>query len=328
LYVECVGNHCHEEGVMTGFGNSNPGSGYGGPRYPGTFLLALREAIVRLNWTPAVWKPGSVECLDSAGKSQHIGMDNMYRRLKQEPRDKWADLLVEVLASVPPEAATPPQDLNEVADRLLVRLGPPFAHRSGEPEIWSRPLIANCLAALLVIDYPNSMSYVSQKLIADSGKDPEIWFAQALENLSARTTPDCVKVVHEESGLLQSQVGDAYDSSRALLLDALRPGHEDNGFFVVVPGRDHLLFLPIVAETMVIAPWLRAIAGKTFRDMPYPISPELFWVRQGVWHLFEIATEGEDILVKPPPEFTEVLARLQPDVIEGPPQDDSDDLSV
>jgi hypothetical protein len=312
---------------MPDFGDSNPGSGYGGSRYPGTFLLALREAIAILNWTPTAWKPGTVECLDAAGKSQHIGMDNMYRRLKREPREKWADLLVEVLGSVPPDASMPPDNLSDVADRLLVRLGPPFAHRSGEPEIWSRPLIANHLVALLVIDYPNSMSYVSQKLIADSGKDPEIWYAQAIDNLSAKTGPDCVKCVHEETGLLQSQAGDAYDSSRALVLDSLRPGHEDNGFFAIVPGRDHLLFVPIASETMVVAPWLKAIAAKTYRDMPYPISPELFWVRRGVWHLFEIATEGEDILVKPPPEFADVIARMRPEVEKEPPeQDDSGDL--
>lgn len=305
---------------MPSVSDNNPGTGYGGSRYPGTFLLALREAIARLNWTPTTWKPGSVECVDAAGKSQHIGMDNMFRRLRHEPREKWADLLFDVLGSVPAEAATPPANLHDVADRLLVRLGPPSAFQAGEPKIWSRPLIAGHLDALLVIDYPSSMSYVSEKLIAESGEDADYWFARALENLRAKTGPDCIKIVHEETGLMQAQVGDAYDSSRALLIDALAPGHEENGFFAIVPGRDHFLFVPISNETMVVAPWLRAIAGKTHRDMPYPISPELFWVRGGVWHLFEIATEGDDILVKPPPEFTDVIARLRPDVVaEEPP---------
>lgn len=313
---------------MPNFGDSNPGSGFGGPRYPGTFLLALREAIARLNWTPTTWKPGSVECVDAAGKSQHIGMENMFRRLKREPREKWAELIVDVLGSVPPEAATPPENLHDVADRLMVRLGPPTAFKKGEPEIWSRPLIEGHLVALLVIDYPSSMSYVSEKLINDSVESPEFWFARAFANLSAKTGPDCVKVVHEETGLLQAQVGDAYDSSRALLLDLLAPGHEENGFFAIVPGRDHLLFVPVSSETMVVAPWLRAIAGKTYRDMPYPISPELFWVRRGQWHRFVIETEGEDILVKPPPEFADVVERLSPDIRdESPPQDDSEKLS-
>jgi hypothetical protein len=80
---------------------------------------------------------------------------------------------------------------------------------------------------------------------------------------------------------------------------------------------------------MVVTPWLRAIAAKTYRDMPYPISPELFWVRRGQWHRFVIETEGEDILVKPPPEFADVVERLSPEIRdESPPQDDSGDLSV
>lgn len=313
---------------MASFTDSNPGSGFGGPRYPGTFLLALREAIDKLQWTPTVWKPNCVECVDAAGKSQQIGMDNMYRRLKHEPRVRWPELLLELLSSVPADAATPPDNLEDVAERLLVRLGPPFAHRAGEPELWSQPLIEDQLVALLVIDHPTSMSYVSKKLIVDSGKDASVWLDRAIDNLSTRTAPESVVCVHEDSGLLQSQVGDAYDSSRALLLDNLKPGHEDNGFFVIVPGRDHLLFVPISSQTMVIAPWLRAIAGKTYRDMPYPISPELFWVRRGQWHLFTIETEGEAILVKPPPEFADVIERLRPEGIDEPSQDDRGDLSI
>lgn len=297
---------------MPSIADNNPGSGFGGPRYPGTFLLALREAFAKLNWQATMWKPSSVECVDPSGHTQQVGLENMYRRLRREPRERWPDLLVELLSSVNPEAVTPPENLLDVADRLLVRLGPPFARQDADTAIWSRTLIEDHLVALLVIDYPNSMSYVTEKLIAASGQSGDYWFDQALVNLSDKSSPDCVKCVHEESGLLQAQVGDAYDSSRALLLDLLAPGHKENGFFVIVPGRDHLLFVPVLAETMMLAPWMRAIAGKTHRDMPYPASPELFWVRQGVWHHFVIEADGEDILVKPPPEFAEVMARLRP----------------
>ena len=89
---------------------------------------------------------------------------------------------------------------------------------------------------------------------------------------------------------------------------------------MIVPGRDHLLVLPITAETIMMAPWLRAIASKTHQEMPYPISPELFWVRAGVWHLFAIESDGEHVLVKPPPPFAEVMARLRP---KDADQDDS-----
>jgi hypothetical protein len=292
---------------------TNPGSGSGKSRYSGTFLLALREALATLGWQAVAWKTSSVECTDANGQTQQIGLENMYRRLRHEPRANWPNLLAELLGSVPPEAAAPPDNLREVADRLLVRLGPPFSRKDAVADVWHLPLVADQVAACLVIDYPTSMSYVTETMIAESDQDAAYWYERAIANLRSKSEAGCMIVVHEESGLLQSQAGDAYDSSRALLLDTLIPGHEDNGFYVIVPSRDHLLVLPINAETMPMAPWLRAIASKTYREMPYPISPELFWVRRNKWHHFMIESAGEDLVVRPPDEFVDVIERLRTD---------------
>jgi hypothetical protein len=304
---------------------TNPGSGFGGPRYPGTFLLALREALAQLKWQAVAWKGSSVECLDPQGQSQQVGLENMYRRLKREPRDRWPELLADLLGSVPAEACKPPGSLHEVADRLLVRLGPPFSRHDSGIDVWNLPLAVDHLTAFLVIDYPTSMSYVTEKMVADSGEPGEHWYECALANLRGKSEAGCMTQVHDDSGLLQAQVADAYDSSRALLLDVLAPGHEEDGFFVIVPSRDHLLLLPITASTLAMAPWLRAIASKTYREMPYPISPELFWVRRGAWHHFAIESEGEDLVARPPPEFEEVMERLRP-AEDEPPTADSDGM--
>src|SRR4051812_31726917 len=144
----------------------NPGSGFGGPRYPGTFLLALREAFAQLNWQAVAWKGSAVECVDPHGVSQHVGLENMYRRMRREPRGQWPTLLAELLGSVNPEAANPPDDLHEVADRLLVRLGPPFSRQEADVGVWHLPLVDEQLMAFLVIDYPSSMSYVTEKMIS------------------------------------------------------------------------------------------------------------------------------------------------------------------
>ena len=297
---------------MPSDGHKNPGSGFGGPRYPGTFLLALREAFAKLNWEALTWKASNVECVDTEGISRQVGLDNLYRRLRREPREKWPDLLASLLGSVTPEAATPPSDLSDVADQLLVRLGPPFAYQKSGVDVWSYPLVERHLSACLVIDYPTSMSYVTEKMIADSTQDGAYWYQRALANLHAKSEAGCLVQVHDESGLLQSLVADAYDSSRGLLLDRLAPGHEENGFYVIVPGRDHLLVMPINQTTLMMAPSLRGFAAKTFQETPYPISPELFWVYQGVWHHFVFESAGENLLVKPPVAFVEVMKRLQP----------------
>jgi len=237
----------------------------------------------------------------------------MYRRLRREPRERWPELLAEILASVTPDVANPPDDLNGVGDRLLVRLGPAFSHKEAELDVWHRSIAGENVLSFLVIDYPNSMSYVTEKMIANSEHDADHWYQLALANLRQRTQPDCLQVVHDESGLLQSQAGDAYDSSRGLILDDLVPGQKDDGFYVIIPGRDHLLTLPVTEHTLMMAPWLRAVASKMYGDIPYPISPELFWVRGGVWHPFVIESDGDDLIVKPPLPFLDVLRKLRPD---------------
>jgi hypothetical protein len=319
---------------MSSFGQSNPGQGFGAPRYPGTFMLALREAIGKLGWQAQVWRGTSVECVDAAGAQREIGLENLYRRLRREPRESWPDLVAELLGSVPAEAAILPDDLNQVAEQIMVRLGPPVTGQNAGAGVWSRVLVDEHLAALLVIDYPSSMSYVSEKMIASSGHDSAYWYERALANLHGKSGAACFAPVHDDSGLLQAQVADAYDSSRALLLDLLQPGHDENGFYVIVPSRDHCFVLPVTPETLMLAPWLRTIATKMCKDMPYPISPELFWVRGGFWHHFAIEHTGEDVLVKPPAAFVEVMARLRPDMEvtnetadDEPEQDDSGSVS-
>ena len=186
---------------MPSFGHSNPGYGFGGPRYPGTFLLALREALAKLNWQATAWKGSSVECTDPNGLSQHIGLENMYRRLKREPRNSWPNLLVDLLSSVPPEAATPPDDLHDVADQLFVRLGPPFARQDPDLDVWCQPLVGDHLSASLVIDYPSSMSYVTERMVATSGEDGAHWLERALANLRGKSEAGCIAEVHPETGV-------------------------------------------------------------------------------------------------------------------------------
>ena len=237
-----------------------------------------------------------------------------------------------MLGSVPAEAVNPPDDLNQVAEQIMVRLGPPVGRQNAELDMWSRPLVDDRISALLVIDYPTSMSYVTEKMIAASGQSGTYWFERALANLHGKTAAGCFAPVHDESGLLQAQAADAYDSSRALILDLLVPGHDDNGFYVIVPSRDHCFVLPVTADTLMLAPWLRTIAAKMCNDMPYPISPELFWVRGGFWHHFAIEHAGQEVHVKPPHAFIEVMARLRPDMDVSdesaePDQDDSGPVS-
>jgi hypothetical protein len=298
---------------------SDPDQGSGPPRYPGSFLLAFREACAAQGWQVVRWKGDSVECTDPAGKEQVIGLENLFRRARQAGRSQWPELVSEFLATVgaidPDEHL--PEHLDDVANRLLVRVGQGVIQMPDDATVWSQPLGETSLHVSLVVDYPNRMCYVTEQLIQDSGLPGSRWLETALTNLQARTPADSLEIIDEESGLWMCSVGDAYDSSRALLLDRLLPEQAADGYFVSLPGRDALFVLPVDARGLGQVHLLKMLAQKNYQSAPYPISAEVYWVRGGVWRVFPIHVKNDAITIEPPEEFQDVLERLMPE--EGSP---------
>jgi hypothetical protein len=293
---------------------SNPGVGSGAPKYPGTFLLALREAAAGMNWQISRWKGPLLECLDAEGRSHMIGLDNLYRRARQTSRENWPILIADFLKIVATAdtGEAMPTDLAAIADQLLVRLGTPNLRSEKDP-IWSQALGETGLTINLVIDYPNRMCYVTDQMVAESGKPGEEWLARARANLLARTPADSLPVVHEETGIRLCGVEDAYDSSRALLLDELLPEGREHGYFVAVPGRDMLVVMEVSRDALNHVHLMKGFAEKHHQGAPYPLSGELFWVRGDTWYPFPIEVQGEAITVHPPEEFATILKELVPE---------------
>jgi hypothetical protein len=296
---------------MTIRGRTHPGPGSAPPRYPGSFLLAFREALAGLKWEVRRWMGHLVACADSQGKEKVVGLENLYRRARREPREAWPALIVEFLqvADTAAQNELLPADLASVADQLLVRLGPPMPEGTS---VWTVPLAGN-LYANLVIDYPDRMCYVTEELVQASGKAGTEWLNNALGNLRQRTQGDCLQLLDADSGIRLCSVGDSYDSSRALLLDTLLPNSTADGCFVAVPGRDQLLVLPVSAEALACVHLMRTLAEKNHQTAPYPISGEIFWVQGGNWRVFPIEVRGNQATIQPPPEFVEVLKRIAPE---------------
>jgi hypothetical protein len=304
----------------------HPGLGSPPPRYPGTFLLALREGLATAGWQVRRWLGSAVECVDAQGREQVVGLENLYRRARREERSGWPELIAGFLGSVHAEQFDkPPQALDEVADRLLVRIGQPMPKREEGLDVWWEPLGDTGLGLILVIDYPRSMFYVTGKMIADADSPGTVWLERARTNLQARTPADCFKLIHPDSGMRQCNVGDAYDSSRVLLLDSLLPETRADGCFAALPGRDELLVVPVTATGLAHVPLLKALAEKNYRTAPYPISDQVYWIAGGVWRRFSIDIRGKEVAVHPPAEFLETLQRLVPDAehndAEPPPEE-------
>jgi hypothetical protein len=300
---------------------SHPGTGSGPPRYPGTFLLAVREAVASLNWKIQRWMADAIRCVDAEGEEHTVGLENLFRRTRRQQRDTWPAYIAEFLSKVRAgEESVEEVDLTAVGDRLMVRLGQPFAPLPNSVSVWAQPLEGTDLEMNLVIDHEETMSYVTAEMIEKSGRSGEEWLHDALVNLRARTPEDCLEPIHEESGLSVCTVGDAYDASRALLMEELLGDQAAQGCFVALPGRDELLVLPVNKDALAHVHLLRVLADKNFKSAPYPISDQVFWVHQGHWHVFPIDIRGNDVTIRPPEAFLPVFDQLSPEEADQSPE--------
>jgi hypothetical protein len=308
---------------MANHSRSDPGSG-SGVRYPGTFLIAVRQALARLNWQVERFLPHSVVCRDPSGKEQLVGLENLYRRARREDRAEWAELIVGFLGSIDLEQLQDaPKNLGEVTDRLMVRIGQPMRAPNAAGALWSQPLGDTGLQLNLVIDYPQSMVYVTEQMVEESGQPGESWLAPALANLKEKTPAGCLETIDADSGLKLCAVGDAYDASRALLLDALLPEFTERGYFVALPSRDELLVLPVTKESILNVGWMKALADRNAKSAPYSISDEVYWVRGGAWLRFPMELSDQRLSITPPPEFLGILDELMGDA-EGQGDDENE----
>jgi hypothetical protein len=306
---------------------SNPGQGSGQPRYPGTFLQALRESVAALGWEIRRWIGDAVECRDADGETHTVGLENLYRRARKQDRSEWPELITHFLTSVrtgEKEAASQ-KDLAAQAERLLVRVGRPFAGNLKGPTIWSKPLGETGLVVNLVIDFPETMAYVNDESVAESGHPGEEWLEVALANLRARSPQGCMQRVSEDSTIHACNVGDSYDSSRALILDTLLPD-APAGYLVALPHRDCLIVLPVALEAVPHMHIMKGLAQDNYKNAPYNISDDVYWVHNGAWHEFPIEFSENRVVVTPPAEFVEVLNLLSGDEDEEEAgEEDTDD---
>jgi hypothetical protein len=304
---------------------SNPGQGSGPPRYPGTFLQALREAVAGLGWEIRRWIGDAVECRDPDGETHTVGLENLYRRARKQDRSEWPELITHFLTSVRAgeKEAAAQKDLAAQAERLLVRVGRPFAAGPKGPKLWSKPLGETDLVVNLVIDFPETMAYVNEESVAESGRSGEEWLAVAVANLRARSPEGCLRRISEDSTIHACNVGDSYDSSRALLLDTLLPD-APAGYLVALPHRDCLIVLPVALEAVPHMHIMKGLAQDNYKNAPYSISEEVYWVHNGAWHDFPIEFTDKNVVVTPPPEFVEVLNLLS-GAAEGADEEDTED---
>jgi len=279
---------------------------------PSVFRAAVTSALTGMGYAVVGWEPDGVNVIapDKDGE-QYIGLSNLHRRAKAAKKIEWPQMIREFLGHVT-AAITDTRiadDLTTIASRLRPRLGKPFT-REGKAYPWGISLPGTPLEINLVIDYPNRMAYVTDEMLAKSGKAGEDLLNLALANLRAQTPPDFFDKVSEELDIYVGHTGDGYDSARALLIDDFLPD-SPAGFWVVIPSREELAVWPVSFQALGKIHVIKMFAEDNFRDHAYPVTDEVFWVWQGMWYPFGITVDDKNVTVSPPDEFMTALKDLE-----------------
>lgn len=289
----------------------HPGSG-SPSAMPGGFRAAITSELSGLGYAVVRWEPDGVNVIapDRDGE-QFIGLANLHRRARCAEKAEWPRLIRDFLCHVTGAMASThlPEDLTTIATRLRPRLGRPFT-REGEAYPWGIPLCDTGLEINLVIDFPHTMAYLTEEMLAKTGQAGEDLLDLALANLRRNTPADFFERVSDELDIFVGHSGDGYDSARALLIDDLLPDCPA-GFWVVIPTREEIAVWPVSFAALEKIQILKLFARDNYREHAYPVTDEVFWLWRGTWYPFGITIDEKNVTVSPPDEFLEVLKELE-----------------
>ena len=279
---------------------------------PDTFAAAVRQAATEVGWRFESEDPGGLVFVDGGGTQQSIGLPKFYRRFKDHDPSEWPARVAEYLRTI--IGITQRQsndDLNAQAEHVLVRLGRPYP-KVPELSVWSRPFPETELEIMLVIEEGASLHFVREEMVRASGCSGDEWYALGLENLRKRTPPGSLKVLEPQSGLMGCCVGDSHDGSRALLLDSLLSEPAPHGVLASIPRRDALLVLPLTRKALSqqSLALLKVITQSQHDEASHPLSTNIFWVKDGIWRVFEIEVSQDGVKGSHPEEMTDTLQSL------------------
>ena len=141
----------------------------------------------------------------------------------------------------------------------------------------SMPFLSG-LSVVYAVDLPTAWRFVDQPLLEQWALGKEALHDKAVENLLQRSRENPPEIVPGDTPFAVYQLGDGFDSARALILDKL---HQDaDGFIFAIPARDQLLYLTTVTAPEPFLDAMRMQTEQDFDTMDNHLSREL-WLWAG-----------------------------------------------
>lgn len=253
------------------------------PRDPLAFAQRVAGMLKQLRPNYSVDLTGSRELLVNG---RRLDLDNLFRMVAHEPEraDEIVEHFLEQLFSGD-GLELGDVDFEFARPRVMPRIQPDSIFEHLSRDLVAHVPFVNGTVIVFVIDLPQMTVSITADQMLRWGVGPDDLEQIARQNLEAYDPDTSFEVIESRDGGRAVVVAqqDGYDAARLLLGDLhakLSPSLGGN-FYVAVPARDMMIAFSTEPPAFV-ARLIRRI-DEDHRRMPYPITPQLFYVtRDGV----------------------------------------------
>ncbi len=236
------------------------------------------------------------------------GLWNVAAMCRNADVGEWSDIIARHIAVVSATFEDPMETLTEDELRAAVHYRLVEASTVADPSLQpSAPRIGDDLLAVLSVDLPTTIVTPEENAWTERG-GLERWRGFGTDNLRALMASGQIEHEHvrmEDGGDFHLAAGDSfYSSSIALVVDEVVRRFEfagtrtDRGVLVVVPFRHMMAWCVVDGPVSALAlntmfVWAQA----RFADSPGPLSPHVYWVRDGAWQQVTRIVDGRPEVV-------------------------------
>ena len=222
-------------------------------------LRALDAGVARLG------RPGEEAVYE-------LGLKNLRRLLAALPPEQHASAVASFVVGAGEGAQA------EVVEVGLDRLLPRIVGEEPDPRPWRRPLAGGALHLQLALEGEHTLRLLGPMELVRSGHGVRACEVAAMKQLAARSVG--IQPLDYGGGMSGIEGDDGLDAARLLLAE--RWGQGGRGVLAVVPGRDLLVFTPVVGpRSAAIALDMGVWAAQAVQEQPWPLSAGLFWKYSG-----------------------------------------------
>jgi len=249
----------------------------------------------------------SLLTLKNGKEALRLNLINMAQVCLQSNKQEWEDIVIKFLSSTNSNSFNEKDNFNEVESTIAIQLYPkellnqtkiPFLYKEVIPET----------IIVLVFDAPDRIEFIKPHTLEIWKKSADELFVIALKNTKKMFNDLPFQPLGNGSRVYIGESENALTACASLSLKDISKLYNEKGIIFSCPNRHTVLALEITNLDTVSKelPLFSGFTQQIFSTSPYPINPNIYWVREGHYIKLQYEIVGSEFNFSPPQEFLDL----------------------